>query len=277
MEEILQDDLLVLNKAEGLARIGQGNTAEIYEYDRDRILKLFRDGFPEQGVIKEWAITKRIQEVYDGVPKALKYVVYENRRGILYEKASGMDMFSIMRVKPFSVFCMGKRIASIQSGIHKTEIDGVLKVKEKLAQEIGWVEDLTSKEKDDIIGILNTLPAKNNLCHFDFHPGNVMVNDSEYRVIDWLTACSGDPAADIARTWLLLKYGQMRDADWKTRLVVSVVKTVIRGQYLRTVCRLSKIPKTEVKKWIVPVAAARLSEWLPDSERAQLHKLIKSR
>ena len=276
MKEILKDDVLILDKTEGLVLIGRGNTAEIYDYDKDSILKLFCDGFPEQGAIKEWTISKRIQEVYDMMPKAIKFVVCEQRNGILYEKAPGKDMLSLLSTRPFSIFGMGKRIALIHNQIHKTGIEGVLTVKEKLSQEINRAEELTSKEKDIIIKIVDALPEKNKLCHFDFHPGNIMVNDSEYRVIDWLTACAGDPAADVARTWLLLKYGQISNADKKTAFVVSVVKTIIRGQYLRHVYRLSHITSAEVEKWIVPVAAARLSEWLTDSERAKLLKLIRT-
>lgn len=81
--------------------------------------------------------------------------------------------------------------------------------------------------------------------------------------------------SDIARTWLLLKYGEMRNVDRKTSLVVSIVKACVRGLYLRETCRLSHITRKEVKQWIVPVAAARLSEWLTDNERSKLLALVK--
>lgn len=48
------DNFSFLSKVDRLALIGQGNTAEIYDYDNDCILKLFRDGFPKTGVSKEW-------------------------------------------------------------------------------------------------------------------------------------------------------------------------------------------------------------------------------
>lgn len=277
MKNSSNDDILILDSIEGLHFIGQGNTAEIYDYNKDSILKLFRDGFPKEGVFKEWTITNKVQKVFDMMPRALKYVVYEKRYGILYEKVPGMDMFSLLRSKPLSICGIGKWIALIHSEIHKIDLEGVLTAKEKLTQEIGWAEDLTLNEKNRIIEVLNMLPEKNSLCHFDFHPGNILVSDSKYQVIDWMTACAGDPAADIARTWLLLKYGQVKNADKKTAFIVSAVKTVIRGQYLRNVCRLSHITKAEVKKWILPVAAARLSEWLTESERVKLLKLIKEK
>ena len=61
MNELLNDDILILDSTEGLSFIGQGNTAEIYACSKDSIVKLFRDGFPEEGVKKEWEITNKVQ------------------------------------------------------------------------------------------------------------------------------------------------------------------------------------------------------------------------
>lgn len=107
MNELLNDDILILDSTEGLSFIGQGNTAEIYACSKDSIVKLFRDGFPEEGVKKEWEITNKVQKVFDMMPRALKYVVHEKRYGILYEKAHGMDMFSLLSSKPLSICGMG--------------------------------------------------------------------------------------------------------------------------------------------------------------------------
>lgn len=184
-------------------------------------------------------------------------------------------MFSLLTISPFYINIMGKQTALIHSKIHKITIDGVLTVKEKLAWEINLAKELTPDEKESLIKYLDRLPEKNNLCHFDFHPGNIMVDESKYQVIDWMTACAGDPAADIARAWLLLKYGEMINADKKTALLISIMKTIIRGQYLRNICRLSHITRADIDKWILPVAAARLSEWLTAQERANLLKFIR--
>ena len=274
---MMDTETLFLEEIEKTVMIGSGNTAEIYEYGSECVIKLFRDGFPKQGVLRELEIAKKIQGVCNLTPRAFKFVTYKNRYGILYEKVCGTDMFSLLGDKPFSLFGIGKKLAIIHKEIHDKDIDGILSVKEKLTQEIEYEENLTPDEKKEVVDFLDKMPDKNSLCHFDFHPGNIMVDDSGYRVIDWLTACVGDPAADVARTWLLLKYGEMRDADRKTKLLVSIVKAFIRGKYLRSVCKMSGISKKEVKKWIVPVATARLSEWLTERERDKLLKLIRKK
>lgn len=275
-ENVLRDeDMLILRDISACQRIGQGNTAEILLYKPGTVLKLFRDQFPESGVLKEWRVTRAVQTVYSRMPKALRLVSCGERSGILYELAEGQDLFRMISSEPFLLFSTGKKLAEIHTEIHGKTISGILTVKEKLLQEIGWVNDLSDDEKRKITDRLLLLPDGDRLCHFDFHPGNIMVSGGKLLVLDWLTACSGEPAADIARTCLLLKYGEVRNGDRLSRLILSITKVCIRRSYMRNIRRLSGITRDEIRRWILPAAAARLSEWLTEHERKRLLKLIR--
>lgn len=275
-ENVLRDeDMLILRDISACQRIGQGNTAEILLYKPGTVLKLFRDQFPESGVLKEWRVTRAVQTVYSRMPKALRLVSCGERSGILYELAEGQDLFRMIGSEPFLLFSTGKKLAEIHTEIHGKTISGILTVKEKLLQEIGWVNDLSDDEKRKITDRLLLLPDGDRLCHFDFHPGNIMVSGGKLLVLDWLTACSGEPAADIARTCLLLKYGEVRNGDRLSRLILSITKVCIRRSYMRNIRRLSGITRDEIRRWILPAAAARLSEWLTEHERKRLLKLIR--
>lgn len=275
-ENVLRDeDMLILRDISACQRIGQGNTAEIFLYGPGTVLKLFRDQFPESGVLKEWRVTRAVQTVYSRMPKALRLVSCGERSGILYELAEGQDLFRMIGSEPFLLFSIGKKLAEIHTEIHGKTISGILTVKEKLLQEIGWVNDLSDDEKRKITDRLLLLPDGDRLCHFDFHPGNIMVSGEKLLVLDWLTACSGEPAADIARTCLLLKYGEVRNGDRLSRLILSITKVCIRRSYMRNIRRLSGITRDEIRRWILPAAAARLSEWLTEHERKRLLKLIR--
>ena len=275
-ENVLRDeDMLILRDISACQRIGWGNTAEIFLYGPGTVLKLFRDQFPESGVLKEWRVTRAVQTVYSRMPKALRLVSCGERSGILYELAEGQDLFRMIGSEPFLLFSTGKKLAEIHTEIHGKTISGILTVKEKLLQEIGWVNDLSDDEKRKITDRLLLLPDGDRLCHFDFHPGNIMVSGGKLLVLDWLTACSGEPAADIARTCLLLKYGEVRNGDRLSRLILSITKVCIRRSYMRNIRRLSGITRDEIRRWILPAAAARLSEWLTEHERKRLLKLIR--
>lgn len=269
------EDQLILKDVSTLQFIGQGNTAEIFLYEPGTVLKLFRNQFPESGVMKEWRVTLEVQAVYRRMPKALRLVRCDERHGILYEFVEGQDLFHRIRSNPFLLLTAGKRLARLHAEIHEKEISGILTVKEKLRHEIEWTEDLSEEEKQRIIYGLSRLPDRKRLCHFDFHPGNIMISGDQIRVLDWLTACSGDPAADIARTCILLKYGELRNGDRLSRLILQITKAFIRRSYIRNILRLSGIARDEIRQWIVPAAAARLSEWLTEHEKERLLKLIR--
>ena len=269
------DDQLILKDISALQLIGQGNTAEIFLYEPGIVLKLFRNHFPESGVMKEWRVTLAVQAVYGRMPKALRLVRCDERHGILYELAEGQDLFHRIGSNPFLLLTAGKRLARLHAEIHEKEISGILTVREKLRQEIEWTGDLSEDEKQRIIDRLSRLPDRKQLCHFDFHPGNIMISGDRIRVLDWLTACSGDPAADIARTCILLKYGELRHGDRFSGLILQITKAFIRRSYIRNILRLSGITRSEIRQWIVPAAAARLSEWLTEHEKERLLKLIR--
>ena len=95
------EDQLILEDISTLQLIGQGNTAEIFLYEPGTVLKLFRNQFPESGVMKEWCVTLAVQAVYERMPKALRLVQCGERRGILYELADGQDLFHRIGSNPF--------------------------------------------------------------------------------------------------------------------------------------------------------------------------------
>lgn len=43
-----------------------------------------------------------------------------------------------------------------------------------------------------------------SLLHLDLHPENVLISPGGPVIIDWTNARSGDPAQDVALTWLIL-------------------------------------------------------------------------
>ena len=76
--------------------IGQGNTAEIFDLSDKVILKLFREGLPQDTIEREWRCAAAIGEKYPDTPRSYGMVRYKGRCGILYEKVIGTDMIRKM-------------------------------------------------------------------------------------------------------------------------------------------------------------------------------------
>jgi aminoglycoside phosphotransferase (APT) family kinase protein len=71
---------------------------------------------------------------------------------------------------------------------------------------------LDERTRADLLRRLEGTPAGGALYHGDLHPGNVILAERGSVVIDWVNALRVHPAADVARSWVLMRYqGTKRD------------------------------------------------------------------
>ena len=107
-------------------------------------------------------------------------------------------------------------------------------LKLRLATNIARVNVLDELRKRVLLTRLADMPDGDRLCHGDFHPINVLGEVSRPFVIDWPDACRGDPAADLCRSYLLLR---LHAAD-------------IAEPYLDAYCRISNVTWEKVLDWL---------------------------
>lgn len=256
--------------------IGQCNTAEIYAFEEKKILKLFRHGIPRELAVDEYEKALYIQSCIENVPKANEFSVYDDRYGIVYEKIAGKDMIRVMLQSILKINHYSRMLAHTHLEIHKTKLkpEQNFTVKERLKGNITAVEALDETKKKLLLDYLAELPDGDSLCHFDYHPGNIMFQDKEPIVIDWMTAGVGDPCADVARTCLLLSYGVLPNSGFVVKKLVAIFQRHVGKIYYQEYFRLSNVAEKDVEKWLLPVAAARLSEWIPEGEKEALLAII---
>jgi len=255
--------------------LGQGNTAEIYECSTDKILKLYKSTMPDKACESEFYITENINRTLGIGPKAYEIIYLDGRIGAIYEKVAGKTMLNEMLSKIWTINKRSKLLAYYHSEIQKKIDFKLLTVKEKLKENIESVGELTLLEKDKLLRYLETLPEGNILCHFDFHPDNIILNKGRPIVIDWMTACIGEGAADIARTCLILKYSEV---PMKSRFIQKLIRKFQNKVYQNYIGEYLKITNTkmvDIQKWEVPIAAARLCEWIPENEKNRLMNIVR--
>lgn len=259
-----------------LAMLGQGNTAEVYAYEADKVLKLFREGMDKAAVLREYDISKFINRQIENAPKAISFVEVGTRYGIIYEKIIGENLLEMMLASDEKTRQFAKQFVSIQENIHARKVSGYVlpTVKTKLANDIRCTTELSDDEKYKLLRYIKTLPDGNSLCHFDFHPGNIILRENTPIVIDWMTACYGDSCADVARTMLLLKYGEMINVKPEVRLSIKAIQDSVLTCYTKRYLETTGKGRADIEKWMAPVAAARLCEWLTDNEKSLLKERI---
>ena len=248
--------------------IGEGNTAEVFFWGETEILKLFRQKFPREGAEREYNVSKAVEKHGLPVPKVGQMIEIENRVGIIYEKIEGTSMLTQIMKHPMSSAVYARQMADLHSKMHECKILDMPKYKETIEWNIRHTDRLTEKQRLFILDLLEKLPQGEALCHGDFHPGNIMSSSKRAVVLDWMTATSGDPAADVARTILLLRDGALPEKMPKPmKSIIGLVRKRLVKIYLKTYLQLTGISKEEINQWRIPIIAARLTEWVPESEK----------
>ncbi|MEK3899438.1 phosphotransferase family protein [Paenibacillus sp. FSL R7-0179] len=258
--------------------IGQGRTAEVLEYGEETILKLYREDVPEGHVDLEYRISKWVYEQGVATPQPHERVVVEGRQGILYQQIAGPTLLQQMNRKPWLNFSGFKQMAGLHYSLHQLGGMGEAGAqKKRLEQHIIAAPMLETDEKTQILSRLARLPDGDKLCHGDFHPDNILMDDKLW-VIDWMTGVRGNPAADVARSVIMFSIGAMPpQASVFAKGFLGFARKRLTAQYVGRYLKLSGLTLAEIEAWILPVAAARLVEGLPVPEKELLVREIRRR
>lgn len=253
--------------------IAEGRTAEIFLWDDHHILKLYRNWCPPHWIKDEARIARAVYDAGIPSPAAGEILEMNGRQGLIYEHIQGISMLQDMNAHPWTILKHARSLAALHVRINKQSITGLPSCKEGLRYAIGKTPYLTDDLRNKALALLDTLPDGQQLCHGDYHPGNVILTKDGPIIIDWMTARAGSPWMDVARTSLLLSIGPKSAG----KLVSPIIKIAIRlyyRAYLNRYHTLVPDTKNELKRWIPVIAAARLNEDIVP-EREALIKMVK--
>ena len=253
--------------------LAQGRTAEIFLWDVGHILKLYRDWCPPNWVEYEARIARAIHEAGVPSPVAGEIIDVNGRRGLIYERLEGISMLQDMNARPWTLLNHARSLAELQVEINQKSIPGLPTYKDRLRYDISNTQHLEADLHEKALAMLEALPDRPNLCHGDYHPGNIILTQKGPVVIDWMTACVGSPWADVARTNLLLSIGPKAAGKLVSPIVRMAIKLYHRT-YLHRYHALVPDTENEANRWMPVIAAARLNEEILP-EREALIKMIK--
>lgn len=255
--------------------IAQGNTAEVFEWSDNKILKLFRADLPASLCLTEFSINQELSNVLSNLPQALETITIGKRVGIIYERLTTQTLLKLSMMKLWNIKKYGKEMARLHIEVHQKEYSGsvIPKMVTSLSTCISEVVEFTDVEKEQLLNKLTKLPTGHKICHFDFHPDNIIYKEG--KIIDWLTCCIGNPLADVARTSIILEYAVIPRVPAIVNRLVAIPKKKMNTAYLQEYLRLSGQTMTEISDWYIVVMAARLRESLPPEETAKLLRKVK--
>jgi len=235
--------------------------AEVFAYGEGRVVKLDRPEWSGVSAFESDVITKAAEA---GLPVARSHgvVTIDDRCGVVLDRIHGRELTGeLLDAGDAEVALLAARFVDLQMSINRTHIAGLPDLVSRLAGELAH-SGLAAGVLGQLTGDLAALnDGRRGVCHFDFHPGNVMVSGDEWVVIDWLGVASGPPAADLARTLVLC--GQWTDPPIKT--------------FMEEVRRLGLsrhgIDDHTCDSWVRVLAGARLAEGFGGEFSAWLHRV----
>lgn len=252
--------------------VGVGRTAEIFEWGDAHVLKLFRADWPSALATAEAEIGKAIHETGLPVPGIEGIVEIGGRQGIIYERVDGPSMLQHFLAKPWSLPQLSRLFAQLHSSIHCKIVPRLPSFRRQLESTIRHGSVLSARVQEAALGILARLPDGEALCHGDFHPDNIIMSARGPIIIDWPTAAKGNPAADVARTSLLLRLAA--PVPGRLRGVLSALgRRWAHASYMQWYLKTSPLSEESVRAWELPVLAARLEEGLPEERKALMRHL----
>lgn len=256
----------------------RGLSAEVYAWEQGRILKLFLPRFPRFLVDYEAMCSAAISRCDLPVARLVERIDIDERPGLVFEHIAGPSGLEALDRQPWRLLPILHAMAQAQHRINQTKAPAEIHaLHELLAHHITHQKLLSEAERDTILAGLARLPRGDSLCHADLHPGQMILSPQGPVVIDWANTARGVPAADIARSWLLLRLGPPIANPWLGAIVrfgLALVGQAFLTMRLRLAART--ICKREVEAWLLPLLAARFYERVP-GEEARLLRAIRRR
>ena len=242
--------------------MGTGRTAEIFAWGDDRILKLFMDWCPHSWAEREERLSRIVYEAGLPVPAVEGIIEVNGRSGIIFERITGRSMPDLimneMASNPEEIPRYGEILAELHTSIHSLEIPNLPSLRDMIERGIQNAKSLSEDSRSRILHVLDQMEDGTTLCHYDFHPFNIIMSPRGPIVIDWMTTSQGNPHADIART-LLISQGFQHSIPTNLH---STLRSFI-DRYLTRYSEIREISLEELKIWRLPIAAARMNEDIP--------------
>ena len=226
--------------------LGKGKEAEVFQCG-DHVLKLYKAHAPKSSAFREAANLAIAERLGLPAPVALGVQSRRDRWGVAMTLAAGESFGAAMTRDPTQSPSYLQSMARLQRHIHACPAVELASMKARLSANIERSTMLGPIRQRSLLDGLAALPDGDILCHGDFHPWNILGPADDAIVVDWLDACRGDPAADVCRSFVLMRHSA---PDLATRYVKA--NTAIGGK-----------SGDDISAWLPFIAAARLAEGVP--------------
>jgi aminoglycoside phosphotransferase (APT) family kinase protein len=261
--------------ADSLPLLGEGREAQTLAWSENRVLRLLKDPAHADRLGRERIALAAARAAGAPVPQDYGALTVDERPGMVLERIDGPNLLSLLADRPWLLPRIARTLGETQARLHAAVVhEGLPTVHEIIRRALTESRLIPARFTKPALARLEQLPGGDTLCHWDFQPANVILGARGPRVVDWSFAARGHPAADVARTRLILAIGEPpRDAGVVIRRLDVLGRRALSALYLRAYAKARPIETRLVNRWLPLVALPRLTANVPE-ERGRLIALI---
>jgi len=223
--------------------IAERKNKTIYR-DGDKAIKLFTENYSKANILNEALNQARVEEGTDlKIPKLLAVTKVDNRWALVSEYVEGKTIESLLNEQQDRFDEWFDCFIDVQLSILDHRAPMLTQVKEKYKKRIDTADNIEYNIKYELLQRLSGMETHTRLCHGDFVPSNIVINENnEAYIIDWAHVTCGNSSSDIANTYISFALEGKQE---------------LAEHYLNLISSKSGIDKSYIQKWIPIVAAAR--------------------
>jgi aminoglycoside phosphotransferase (APT) family kinase protein len=227
--------------------LGSGKIAEVFEFG-DLVAKLYRSPASKGSAFREAAALALAQSLGLPVPSVKAVQQIGDRWAVIMDRVEGAAFAEADQRDPARRHAYLAGMAKLHMRVHSHAGGRLGSMKARLRANIQAATNLGGARQDRLLDQLAALPDGDRLCHGDFHPRNIIGPLGQEMLVDWLDACCGEPAADVCRSYVLMRPHV----------------PALASAYVDRYSEASGESRERILQWLPFVAAARLAEDVPD-------------
>lgn len=174
------------------------------------------------------------------------------------QRAPGVIVLDAVLSKPWRAPALVRRLAVLQAELHELPPGGFPSDEDLFDKRLRLVrataDALQHRGLFDALARVEALTdeirrAPAVVCHGDYHPLNVLIDDDDLWVIDWTDAGVGDRHGDVARTITLFGVAAIAASSTVERIVLRAAGPILGRVYRRAYARHAPLARRRLELW----------------------------
>jgi tRNA A-37 threonylcarbamoyl transferase component Bud32 len=263
-----------------LKKIAEGREAEMFAWGEGKILRLLRGSGPaeRERLQADMLVLQGAHAQGLRVPEVYEPMEVMGRPGLVMERIDGADLLTLIGRQPWKVWWVAGIGGRAHARMHEVVAPAEVRTtKEYVTRALTESPHVPRVVGEAALKAMAELPDGDRLSHGDFHPANILMDGNEPVIIDWSNVSRGDPAADVARTLVILESGEPPPGTpLPVKLLALFGRRLLTSAYVRAYRRAAPLDMGLVRRWEAVRLADRLADGIVEERPVLLRSLSKT-